>query len=1346
MQSGALKRERYRLDEVIGSGGMGVVQRAFDNYNKQYVAIKRLLFDEKASDEKRRETRVLFEREYHTLAQLTHPSIIKVYDYGIDAGGGYYTMELLEGESLRDRAPLHWQQACALMRDVASSLAIIHSRRLVHRDITPNNIYCTADRRAKLIDFGAMTPMGVAEHLAGTAPFMPPEAIQRQPLDGRTDLFSLGASLYYVLTDRHAYPARDIKQLRDLWRTRPTAPSKYYPDIPEALDQLVLALISLSPTGRPSTAAEVFERLTAIAELPTEEQINVAHAYLNSPSLVGRDAALTSVRRRLIKASRKRGGVLLVESDAGVGGSRFLDASVLEAKLLGFIVAKADANSASIAPFGVARLIVRELLAIDPNVGDFIERLGLLPLVRDDPDFIRDAKQDQRDIVIENLNRLLIEISRTKALHIVIDDLDQVDEPSLALLATLSTRIGRKRILITTSIENGARPIAPSAVELLSSSAKRLTLKPLREVDCHAMLSSIFGEVPNLDVLNVFAYRNCSGKPRELMDLANALVEQQLVRYENGNWLISDNYPALEQAMGRGVDIRNRLDALSQDALELISLVALDRDQLMDLDDCVELSEHADKTRIHKALDELVQTGLLQSIGVHVRFSHRVYQQQITTTLSEARRRALHLRLAERSAVKQVNPIYEVYHLLLGGEATQAKEPMRRFSAFADRHPSADILKNPIIFEAVESFVQHAEQQGWAPADYITPLAGLLINYVYRGMPERVKPLADKALRLLSRFSGLTDYEEQKDLDESQRLHTALQLAQQRCEEASSDTDAIDPVSAIKRLSQTSLFTASAALSMVDASMLDIVPSLSPLTPLSPVIGLVERLVSALGKLVKGQNWEAWDDFEAVHKDLVELDTSQTEEMTRAILTGLAAGYLCSLKAEYGATNFTEYIEQFTQKTPTLGRAFRARHLFATGDISAAEAAYRRFEVLSVQTGEPRESRNNELRTLLKIYILADDLMRLKRTIKKMQPLVKTRPGWQFQLALAKAHYLRCCGRIAPALALIEESLSNVPQNHADWAPLAATHITLLSLAGNHREALKRGSDYLERAKHMRVPTVFITLALAQCACESDDFTAAQQYYESALSALEQRGMGGVYLGYCYEVGARIAMYKGDGQTFHRHANQCAELYRVDINPVLTAKFDALLREAEKRDVNLAAGLVKGAKSAGVEASENILSERIRQMTNSIEDPEQRFRVILDLLVEELDASGGVLYLNKTNGLERACVTEGMETPETLDDEIENYYAAETDSSSVFVTATAFDDAQLKEGETLMTTPGDRLLPFLLEYPNDQGVNACGVVVLAVSPEKDVLNNYDTVSTVARYLSEQQLVASSLLV
>jgi serine/threonine protein kinase len=183
---GALVGGCFRIQSELGQGGMARVYRVVDERSGARLALKKLL----ASDESAA-ARAMFAHEYHTLAQLDHPHIVRVSDYGLDADGPYYTMELLEGADARattKRGLLNVQRACSVLRDVASALALIHSRRLLHRDLSPRNVWCGEDGRAKLLDFGTLMPMGPQSKVAGTPPYVPPEAVHAQPLDARADL------------------------------------------------------------------------------------------------------------------------------------------------------------------------------------------------------------------------------------------------------------------------------------------------------------------------------------------------------------------------------------------------------------------------------------------------------------------------------------------------------------------------------------------------------------------------------------------------------------------------------------------------------------------------------------------------------------------------------------------------------------------------------------------------------------------------------------------------------------------------------------------------------------------------------------------------------------------------------------------------------------------------------------------------------------------------------------------------------------------------------------------------------------------------------------------------------
>lgn len=155
--------DRYETLAELARGGMGVVYRVTDTLTGRQVALKRCL-----SDSHPDLVRLLFQREYKTLASLRHPRIIEVYDYGIDDGEPFYTMELLTGEDLNTLAPLPWRRACSYLRDVATSLLVVHQRRLVHRDLSPRNVRLTSDGYCKLLDFGALTAFGIPNEIVGT--------------------------------------------------------------------------------------------------------------------------------------------------------------------------------------------------------------------------------------------------------------------------------------------------------------------------------------------------------------------------------------------------------------------------------------------------------------------------------------------------------------------------------------------------------------------------------------------------------------------------------------------------------------------------------------------------------------------------------------------------------------------------------------------------------------------------------------------------------------------------------------------------------------------------------------------------------------------------------------------------------------------------------------------------------------------------------------------------------------------------------------------------------------------------------------------------------------------------
>ncbi|HKU44766.1 MAG TPA: serine/threonine-protein kinase, partial [Polyangiales bacterium] len=498
-QVGSIIAGRYEVEELLGRGGMAAVYRVSDQRTGQRVALKR---GWSKDQDKLQRNAALLEREYHTLAQLAHPRIIAVYDYGLDERGPYYTMELLDGADMESTGKLPWKQACAVLRDVASSLAILHSRGLVHRDVSSRNVRYSSNGYVKLLDFGAMTSVGVAKDVVGTPRFMAPEMLVMQTLDARTDLFALGALGYFLLTGRDAYPARRMSDLRDVWRSRPQAPARIAEDVPAPLSALVMRLLTIDRSGRPQHAAEVIEQLTSLASLPREDLAEISHAYLNAPTLIGRDEALLELRRRVLALVRGDGGVLCVRGEPGTGRSRLLDACALEAKLLGPAVIRVDARDATSGEWGVARAVARQLVSQFPRQAIDGMRLSREILGHVIEDLREESTQTaggvDRSLLIRELRDFVLSLSRAQRLMLVVDDADRIDEPSMAWLAAVGHKADRNPILIVASSEVEQRPATAATLRLLSGLSQPIELKNLAADETEALLRSVFGDVRNL--------------------------------------------------------------------------------------------------------------------------------------------------------------------------------------------------------------------------------------------------------------------------------------------------------------------------------------------------------------------------------------------------------------------------------------------------------------------------------------------------------------------------------------------------------------------------------------------------------------------------------------------------------------------------------------------------------------------------------------------------------------------------------------------------------------------------------------------------------------------------------
>jgi len=668
--------ERYRIENMLGQGGMGVVYRAHDLVLDRDVAIKVLSKSALGT-----EGRARLLREAQAAAQLNHPNIVSVYDAGESGNIPFIVMEFVEGSSLHEKCPETIDEILAILRQVCAALDHAHSHAIVHRDLKPENILVTPYGLAKLTDFGLARSMAsrltTEGSIAGSVFYLAPELAMGQEIDGRADLYALGVMLYELTVGELPFTAPDPLAIVSQHLHAPVVPPRARNDqISPALEALILRLMSKRPEDRPASAKEVMQALERIEAGEVDITAAPAPSLLDRVvrgRLVGREIELAQANEVLSQALAGKSGVLLISGEAGIGKTRLAYEVMAQAQVRGALVLMGECFAEGSAPYApIAQFIegVDSFMSMD-CVMCLPDLFSLAPALRlRYPQVVPCAPlepQAEQQRMFEGLVEVCVALSSRVPVLLVLEDAHWADSGTLSLLRHLARRAARLnlRVMILITYREVELDEARALNEVLydftrERLAVRIKLTRLdRDQTCKLLEAILAEEVPEEFLDGI--YRETEGNPFFIEEVCKALIDQgKLYRLdESWCWSCMDD---IEIPQSVKVAIQTRLGKLPVPALETLRIASVfgrefDFETLKDVSDGNEdtLFEALESAERAQLISEVRRSGRSRPPATTTfAFTHALIGSTLQESMSGLRRQRLHQRVA--LTLERLNP------------------------------------------------------------------------------------------------------------------------------------------------------------------------------------------------------------------------------------------------------------------------------------------------------------------------------------------------------------------------------------------------------------------------------------------------------------------------------------------------------------------------------------------------------------------------------------------------------------------------------------------------------------------------------------------------------------------